>query len=78
MNNAAARTITVPPNTDVAFPVGTVVEVWRQGAGTVQILPGAGVTIRSPGALDDLRVQYSSGSLRKRGTDEWVLSGDLV
>ena len=27
MNNASARTITVPPNSSVAFPTGTVIEL---------------------------------------------------
>lgn len=78
MNSASATTVTVPPNSSVAFPVGTVIGVDRLGAGTVSFVQGSGVTIRSPNSMLGLRVQYSGGSLRKRATDEWVLGGDLV
>lgn len=78
LSNASPVTLTVPPNSSVAFPTGTVVELARLGAGTVTVAAGAGVTIRSAGGLLGLRVQYSVASLRKRGTDEWVLGGDLV
>jgi hypothetical protein len=77
VNNASAVNLTVPPNSSVAFPVGTVVEVWQQGAGQVTIVAGSGVTIRTPSTLI-LRAQYSSVSLRKRATDEWVLAGDTT
>lgn len=77
-NNTTTGTYTVPPNSSVAFPIGTVIEFYRMGTGTMTIAPGAGVTIRSPGNLLSLRAQYSSASIRKRATDEWVLAGDLV
>ena len=76
MNNASANTATVPPNSSVAFLIGTVLEVAQYGAGQTTIVAGAGVTIRTPSTLI-LRAQYSTVSLRKRGTDEWVLSGDV-
>lgn len=78
MNSASATVVTVPENVTEAFPIGTVIEIFRLGAGTVTVSPAGGVTIRSAGSLNQLRVQYSSASLRKRATDEWVLSGDLA
>lgn len=75
--NAATVTETVPPNSAVPFAIGTVIELFRYGAGDVNITAGAGVTIRSPGAMLKLNSQYSSAVLRKRATDEWVLEGDL-
>jgi hypothetical protein len=76
MNTAAASVLTVPPNASVAFPVGTIIEVHQYGAGQVTITPGAGVTILSASGLK-LVSQFSTASLRKRATDEWVASGDL-
>ena len=75
--SSSAVTVTVPPNASVAFPAGTVVEVCQLGAGQVTVAQGAGVTIRSPASLV-LRAQFSTVSLRKRATDEWVLAGDVV
>ena len=74
---ATSVAVTVPPNSSVAFPVGTVVEILQYGAGQVTVVAGAGVTIRTAGSLA-ARTQYSALSLRKRGTDEWVLSGDTA
>ncbi len=77
MNLASANNLTVPPNSTAAFPVGSTLEVCQIGAGTTTFVQGAGVTIQSASGLR-LRVQWSSATLRKRATDEWVLAGDLM
>ena len=76
-SNAAAVALTVPTNASVAFPVGSLIGVLQYGAGQVTI-SGAGVTFRSAGAQLRTNVQYSSVWLRKRATDEWVVSGDTA
>lgn len=73
MNVSGAGTLTVPPNSSVAFPIGTVINVYNQSAGLLTVAGGTGVTIRNAGKLE----QYKEGSLRKRGTDEWVAAGPL-
>lgn len=78
LNNAAAITLTIPPNSSVAYPVGTCIELWQQGAGTVTVAPGSGVTIRSPGSKLALNGQYAGATLRKRATNEWALEGNLA
>lgn len=76
MNVASANNLTVPPNSSVAFPTGTVIEVCQIGAGQTTIVAGSGVTIRTPETLV-MTGQYSTVSLRKRATDTWVLAGDV-
>lgn len=76
-SNASAITLTVPPNSSVAFPTGTVINICSIGAGQTTIAPGSGVTIGSADSKTKLRVQYSSASLIKTGTDTWILVGDL-
>ena len=79
LNSGSALTLTVPPNSSVAFPVGTVIEVGRLGTGSVTLVAGVGVTLRVPaGSTLALRAQYSTAGLRKRAADEWVVSGDLA
>jgi|GEM_PF-3052361 len=78
MSNASASTLTVPPNSSTAFALGSAIKVTQLGAGQVTLAPGAGVTLRSRGAAYKLYGQYASATLRKRGTDEWVISGDVV
>jgi hypothetical protein len=76
--NASAVTVTIPPNSAVAFAIGTTIELMQYGAGALTVAAGIGVTIRSTDGLLSARTQYSSLSLRKRGTNEWVLAGDLA
>ena len=71
-NTASALTVTIPPNSAVAFPVGTILEVLRYGVGTVTVAAGTGVTLRGTATIG---AQYGSVSLLKRGTDEWIVSG---
>lgn len=78
MDAAGANNLTVPPNSDVAFPIGTIVEVVQRGAGTTTIVPGDTVTLRS---LSDHLVsagQYARIRLHKVAANEWYVSGDLV
>lgn len=78
MSNAAANTLTIPPNSSVAFPVGTIINITQTGAGQTTIAPGSGVTIQSADTKTKLRVQYSSCSIIKTATDTWILIGDIA
>lgn len=78
LSNASAVTLTIPPNSSVAFPVRTRIDIIAQGAGQVAIAAGAGVTIRSAGSKLKLTGQYSGATLVKRATDEWYLIGDIA
>jgi hypothetical protein len=78
LDKASAVNLTVPAEADVDFEVGTVIEVWQQGAGQVTIVPDSGVTLRSAGDLVALSAQYASATLRKVGADEWALVGSLA
>ncbi|WP_072389912.1 hypothetical protein [Hyphomicrobium sp. CS1GBMeth3] len=77
-SNAGAITVTVPPNSSVAFPVGTQIDIAQLGAGQVTLAQGSGVTINSEVAQKKLATQYSGGTLVKTGTDTWLLVGSLA
>lgn len=76
MSNGSANNLTVPPNSSVAFPVGTVIDVLQVGAGQTTIVAGSGVTINYAIGLK-LRAQWSAATLVKRATNTWVAIGDL-
>jgi hypothetical protein len=79
-NNASAITVTIPPNSSVAFAVGDLVNVIQKGAGQVSFAQGSGVTIRSTGATataPKLRAQYSSATCIYEGSDVWYVVGDI-
>lgn len=80
-SNAAAQTYTIPLNSSVAFPTGSVINIIQIGAGQVTIQGASGVTVASIGATSTapkLRVQYSAASLIKVGTDSWYVIGDIA
>lgn len=74
VNSSVYKEVTVPPNSSVAFAIGSVVHVMQYGVGLTGVVAGAGVTIRTSEALIT-RKQYSLATLIKIDTDEWVLAG---
>ena len=78
MNVGSANNLTVPPNSSVAFPVGTQIIITQLGAGQTTIVAGSGVTIRSSGGKLKIADQYSGATLIKRATDEWVMFGNIT
>lgn len=77
LSNAAAVTLTIPPNSAVAFPIGTQIQGMQTGAGQVTIAAGAGVTLNgSPGLK--VAAQYGSFGLIKVATDTWRVFGRLA
>ena len=76
VSNGSAVNCTIPPNSSVAFAVGTSIMVAQTGAGQVTMVAGSGVTLRSTPGLK-LRAQYSSCTCTKIATDEWLITGDL-
>jgi len=80
-SNASAITVTIPPISSVAYPVGAQLNIVQKGAGQVTFAQGAGVTIRSTGATataPKLRVQYSSATCVHEGSDIWYVVGDIA
>lgn len=77
VTTAEASTLTVPPNSSVAFPIGATIAVCQGGAGKVTITEGEGVTINSKDAALGLTGQWTTCSLIKTATDTWLCSGSL-
>jgi len=66
--------LTVPTNASVAFPLGSVINVYNaNGNAFLEIAGAAGVTVRNPGTIEP----YQEASLRKRATNEWVAAGPV-
>lgn len=78
LNNESAITLTVPPHSDVAFPVGAEIDIAQIGGGTVTVVGGSGVTIMSLNSLTDLAGQYAGGTLKQLVNDYWLLVGALA
>ena len=83
MSVAGANDFQIPTNANVAFPVGTVINVIQIGAGqtTIKAVTSGTTTISSTGAsaiAPKLRVQYSAASCIKVATDTWYVVGDIA
>ena len=76
MGVATANTLTVPPNSSVAYAVGSQINILQTGAGQTTVTAGAGVTVNAAPGLK-MRTQWSYATLVKRATDTWVLVGDI-
>ena len=77
MSNASANTFTIPPNSSVAFGIGTQINIAQLGAGNTSIVAGAGVTLNSAGAKLKLDSQYALCTCVKFDTNEWFVVGNL-
>lgn len=83
MSVASANNFQIPTNANVAYPVGTVINVIQIGAGqtTIQAVTSGTTTISSTGATataPKLRAQYSAASCIKVATDTWYVVGDIA
>ena len=77
-DNAASITATIPPNSSVAYGIGTQINIMQMDAtGTVTITAGAGVTLRSDGAKLKTNAQYAVATCLKIASDTWVVVGNL-
>jgi len=76
MNVASGNNLTVPPNSSVAFPVGSQINILQVGAGQTTVVQGSGVTVNAAPGLK-LRTQWSYATLIKRAENTWVLVGDI-
>lgn len=77
MDSASANSVTIPPNSSVAFTIGSSIDVFQKGTGQTTIVAGAGVTILNTPGLK-FRDRYSMATLIKRDTNTWIVSGDLT
>ena len=67
----------MPPNSAVAFGIGTQLNIAQLGAGTTTIVAGSGVTLNSDGAKLKLNAQYAVATCVKTDTNTWFVVGNL-
>ncbi len=77
-SNGSAQTFTVPPNSSVAFAVGTQILVQNIGSANCTLAEGSGVTINSKDDNKEIDGQYAAATLIKTATDAWSLIGALA
>jgi hypothetical protein len=73
---SVAINYTVPPNADVAFPIGTWIIIEMAGAAQVAVVAGSGVTI-NPSTKLKVNGQNTSAVLVKENTNVWSFQGSV-
>jgi hypothetical protein len=79
MNNASASTLTIPPNSSVAYPLGTILCAQQIGAGVVTLNQGAGVTFMdtcSTPTAPIFAAQYATLCLMQTVINTWAVVGN--
>lgn len=82
-SNASAQTYSIPTNANVAYPIGSTINIIQIGAGqvTINAVTSGTTTVSSTGATataPKLRAQYAMATCIKAGTDLWYVIGDIV
>jgi hypothetical protein len=82
-SNASAQTYSIPTNANVAFPIGTQINLIQIGAGqvTVQAVTSGTTTVLSnaaTAAAPKCRNQYAALTCIKVATDTWYIIGDIA
>lgn len=80
LSNTSPITVTIPPFSSVAYPVGAQLNFVGINTGAVTFAQGSGVTIVSTGATASapaLRARYSSATAICISQDNWFIAGDI-
>jgi hypothetical protein len=82
MDNASANDFKIPTDASVAFPTGTVLNVYQKGAGitTISAVTSGTTTIASAGATGTAPVlaRYKAASCIKIAANSWVVVGGIA
>ena len=81
LNNGSAITLTIPPNSGVAYPIGSSLTFISIGAGLTTFAQGSGVTIASAGGTATapiITAQHNSATAIKIATNTWQVIGALT
>ena len=82
MDNASANSFKIPTDASVAFPVGTVLNVFAKGAGTttIEAVTPATTTISSAGAsaVAPTLSTKKSASCVKISANSWIVVGSIA
>ena len=77
-SNGSAQTITVPPNSGVAFAIGTQIIVQNIGSANATLATAGTPTLNSKDAALEIDGQFAAATLIKTATDAWSIIGALA
>jgi len=78
VNSATSINATIPNDSDVNFNIGARIDIFQYNSGQVIITAAPGVTIRSNSNKFKTAGLNSVLTIRKRGTNDWIVYGDTA
>jgi hypothetical protein len=76
VDDGGTQEVTIPPNSEVPFEVGTQISFKQDGTSTLSFAAGIGVTLESPNSLE-VAGQYGTVTAVQDGLDSWFLIGNV-
>ena len=76
--NASASTLTIPPQSSVAWPADAEIHVRRAAAGNLTLTPGSGVTLNKPSGGTLVMTNAMTVTLKRVAADVWDVIGQTV
>ena len=80
-NGASDYTYTLPQNSDVAFPIGSWMEIRKTGTGDITITKGTGATFRGVEGDVNIKIDGEDGYsvfVEKTAINTWLISGNIT
>lgn len=76
--NASASTLTIPPQSSVAWPADAEIHVRRAAAGNLTLTPGSSVTLNAPSGGTLVLTDNMTVTLKRVAADVWDVIGQTV
>ena len=76
--NASASTLTIPPQSSVAWPADAEIHVRRAAAGNLTLTPGSGVTLNAPSGGTLVLTNNMTVTLKRVASNVWDVIGQTV
>jgi hypothetical protein len=69
MNNTSTATVTIPNDSTINFPIGSILRIAKVNTGTVTLAAAAGVTLSKTGNFGS----FEEIVIRKRANNNWIV-----
>lgn len=81
LTHASGCAVTIPPDSSVAFPIGTTITLRTTASAASSLNPGSGVTLNKVGGGTGAQTFAEIGAtaqIKKVATDEWDIIGGMA
>ena len=77
MDDGGTQTVTIPPNADVPFELGTQISFKQNGSSVLDFVPGIGVVLDNPYTIAEVARQKGTVTIIQDEPNKWFIAGNL-